>query len=292
MTDQQKLYRVFRLIQLLSQRPYRTASHLAQLLEVSDKTVYRYLDLLQAVGYVIEKEAGHRYYLRLEIEPRQDFLDKEEAAYLQELLWTSPAGAPYRDRLLHKLNRQYTLAPIAQSLTKFAVYEHIRALGAAIEANRQVMLRNYYAPSSDTLRHRHVEPVEFMQNYTYLWAYDLEAEDYRQYKLERIGQVEILDQRISRDHESRVLDLFGWTGPEWLPVKLRLSPYAHNLLLEEYPDARPFLHAHKGAAYFDGTVRDWRGIGRFVLGLPGEVEVVAPEGFRAYLRERVDSVLF
>ncbi|MCB0585278.1 MAG: WYL domain-containing protein, partial [Phaeodactylibacter sp.] len=131
-----------------------------------------------------------------------------------------------------------------------------------------------------------LEPVEFMQGYTYLWAYDLDKQGYRQFKLDRIGEVEVLDDPVTGEHESHALDLFGWTGPAWLPVRLRLSSYAQNLLLEEYPDARPFVRTFKGQAIFDGMVRDWRGIGRFVLGLPGEVEVVEPEAFRAYLRER------
>ena len=292
MTDQQKLYRVFRLIQLLSQPPYQTVKRLAEKLEVSQKTVYRYIHLLESLGYAVDKKEGDRYFLHMEFSSGEDFLDTEEAGFLQDLLWQSPGGHPLRERLLHKLNRQYMLAPLAQSLSKFAVYEHIRNLGAAMEAERRVILHNYYAPSSETLGPRRVEPVEFMQGYTYLWAYDLDKQGYRQYKLDRIGEVEILAEPITGEHESHVLDLFGWTGHAWLPVRLRLSSYAHNLLLEEYPEARPFVRTHKGRAIFDGMVRDWRGIGRFVLGLPGQVEVVEPEELKAYLWGRVEEFTF
>jgi len=287
MTELQKIYRVFRLIQLLSQPPYRTVARLAKALETSDKSVYRYLKLLEEVGYQIDKDDRDRYFLQVETEAKADFLDTEEAGYLQDLLWQASGDNPYRDRLLHKLNKQYTLAPLAQSLSKFATHEHIRSLTAAIEAGLQVVLHNYHAPSSQSIRHRHLEPVEFLQGYTYLWAFELEKEDYRQFRINRIGYVEVLDARITRRHEGRSLDLFGWSGPEWRPVQLRLSSYAYHLMLEEYPEARPFLRSSQGQTYFDGMVRDWRGIGRFVLGLPGEVEVVAPEEFRTYLRERV-----
>ena len=286
MTDQQKLFRVFRLIQLLSQPPYRKVKRLAEILEVDPRTVYRYIQLLESLGYAVDKKEGDRYFLHIEFSQDGGLIDTEEAGFLQDLLWQAPSGHPLRDRLLHKLNRQYMLAPLAQSLAKFNVYEHIRALGAAIEAERRVILHNYYAPSSETLGPRHLEPVEFMQGYTYLWAYDLDKQGYRQFKLDRIGEVEVLDDPVTGEHESHALDLFGWTGPAWLPVRLRLSSYAQNLLLEEYPDARPFVRTFKGQALFDGIVRDWRGIGRFVLGLPGEVEVAEPEEFRAYLRER------
>jgi proteasome accessory factor C len=287
MTDQQKLYRVFRLIQLLSQPPYRKVKRLAEILETTPRTVYRYILLLESLGYSIDKKEGDRYFLHVEFGPEGKLIELEEAGFIQDLLWQVPATHPLRDRLLHKLNRQYTLAPMAQSLAKIAVHEHIRKLSIAIESNRRVILHNYYAPSSGTTGPRRVEPVEFMQGYTYLWAYDLDKQIPKQFKLDRIGEVEVLAEPIEGEHESHATDLFGWTGPHWLPVKLKLSPFAHQLLLEEYPDSRPFLRSHKGQMLFDGMVRDWRGIGRFILGLPGEIEVAEPEGLKAYLRERV-----
>ena len=60
MTDQQKLYRVFRLLQLLSQRPYRNVPHLASVLETSRETVYKYIRLLESVGYQIDKDEHNR----------------------------------------------------------------------------------------------------------------------------------------------------------------------------------------------------------------------------------------
>lgn len=287
MTDQQKIYRVFRLIQLLSQPPYRTVKRLAELLEANPRTVYRYIQLLESLGYQIDKKEGDRYFLHIEFARTDKLIDTDEAGYLQDLLWQTPSSHPLRDRLLHKLNKQYVLAPLVQSQARLAVHQHIRNLSAALEANRRAVLLNYYAPSSETLGHRRIEPVGFMDGYTYLWAYDLDKKDYRQFKLDRIGEVEVLDESVEGDHEDHALDLFGWTGPRWLPVRLRLSGYAHNLLLEEFPDARPFVRTHKGQAVFDGMVRDWRGIGRFILGLPGEIEVVEPEELKEYLRKRV-----
>jgi len=286
MTDQQKLFRVFKLIQLLSQRPYRTVRHLAGILEVSYKTVYRYIDLLREVGYVIDKKDEDRYCLEMDafVSPK-GMIEADEAAFLQELLWQSPPGHHLRDSILHKLNRQYTLAPLVQSLSRLQNYEHIRLLAQAIEKGHRVRLHNYSSGEGKQTT-RDVEPVEFQQGYTYLWGFDLVKAGYRQFKVERIGYIDILEERIGRHHESRSPDLFGWTGPVWLAVRLALSSRAHQLLVEEFPESRPFVHTTKGQAYFDGAVRDWRGIGRFILGLPGEIEVVEPEELRAYLRER------
>lgn len=286
MTDQQKLYRVFRLIQLLSQPPFKTVKHLSGILEVSKKTVYRYFDLLESVGYSIDKKEGDRYFLQLEISQSPGgLIDTEEAGFLQDLLWQSSSGHPLRDRILHKLNKQYTLRPLVQSLGKLQTFEHIRILGQAIEAGHRVQIYNYLSGDGE-LSTRKVEPVEFLQGYIYVWVFDLEKESYRQMKIERIGHIEILEEKIDRQHESKAVDMFGWSGPKWLSVKLALSSRAHQLLLEEHSEAHPYFYTTRGQVYFDGMVRDWRGIGRFILGLPGEIEVLEPEELRVYLRER------
>jgi predicted DNA-binding transcriptional regulator YafY len=125
MTDQQKLFRIFKLLQLLSQRPYRKVPHLAQLLECSRETVYRYIRLLESVGYQIDKTEHDCYFLLLDAGTEGQLFDAEEAGYLQDLLWQASGKHPYRDRLLHKLNKQFTLRPLVQSLQKFQVLEHI-----------------------------------------------------------------------------------------------------------------------------------------------------------------------
>lgn len=286
MTDQQKLYRLFRLLAVLSQRPYRTVPHLASLLECSKETIYKYLRLLESVGYQIDKDEGNRYFLLLDHAPQHSLLDLDEAGFLNDVLWQTSAGHPLRDRILHKLNRQFTLRPLVQSLGKFQMYTHINTLGQAIEGNRRVRLHNYLSGNNEQT-HRYCEPVEFMENYAYLWAFDIDKEDYRQFKIDRIGYVELLAEPITGHHESRVLDLFGWTGPRWLPVQLQLSNRAHQLLLEEYPDARPFVRTFRSQAIFEGAVRDWRGIGRFILGLPTEITVTDTPDLLDYLRQRV-----
>lgn len=286
MEEQEKIFRVFKLIQLLSRPPFRTVPHLAQVLEVSKETVYRYIRLLERLGYQIDKKEGDLYYLYVDYQDEGQLIEFEEAAFLQDVLWQLPAGDPRRERLLHKLNRQYTLAPLLQSLSKFQDYEHIRSLASAIENGLRVRLLNYMS-SDGVLSNRLIEPVEFQNGYTHLWAFDIDKAAYRQFRIARIGHVDILDDKIAQRHESRATDIFGWTGPQWLPVRLRLSSRAYQLLREEFPDAQPFLRSDRDGFLFDGMVRDWRGIGRFILGLPGEMEVLEPEELKAYLRERV-----
>jgi hypothetical protein len=83
------------------------------------------------------------------------------------------------------------------------------------------------------------------------------------------------------------MDIFGLTGDAWYDVKLRLSPTAHYLLIEEFPLAARYIHKRAEVIYFQGIVRHWKGVGRFVLGLLGEIEVLSPTAFQDYLREKI-----
>ena len=56
--DQPKIERVLRLMQLLSGSRRYTIEELAERLDMSARTIYRYIDTFKAVGYVVRKEGG------------------------------------------------------------------------------------------------------------------------------------------------------------------------------------------------------------------------------------------
>lgn len=293
MNDQQKILRVFKLIRQLSQPPYRTAPQLAKLLETTPRTVYRYIQLLEEIGYAIDKDERNRYYLILNWGKRPEGpFERGELYYLQELLTQGANQDPIAQGILAKLHSHGTLIPAADSLAQLYNYQNILQLTQAISGGWQVKLCDYQSASSKTVSDRVVEPVQFDENYTYLWAYDPKHQQQRQFKIERIGKVEILGEKISSERLAEALDIFGFSGDSWLPVHLKLSMYAGRLLLEEFPQSRVYLDVQGQEYFFKAQVRDWRGIGRFILGLPGEVEVIEPEELRGYLWERAGTANF
>jgi len=62
MVAQQKLLRVLRLITLLKSRS-KTIAELAESMETTTRTIYRYLDLLEEVGFLIDKDWNGRYFI-------------------------------------------------------------------------------------------------------------------------------------------------------------------------------------------------------------------------------------
>ncbi len=120
-------------------------------------------------------------------------------------------------------------------------------------------------------------------------AYELASKQVKQFKTERIGGVIISDTPIEHEGEYGLqrIDVFGLSGEQSIKVKLRLSRRAALLLGEEFPDASLYLIKRGRQTFFEGPVYQLEGVGRFVMGLLGEVDVVEPEELSEYIIKRL-----
>ena len=291
MIAQQKLLRVFKLIRLLKQRPGRTIPQLAQSLEINKRSVYRYFEFLEEVGYLIDSDpATKRYYLfEDETAGRPTFTEEEAEVLRQALAGVAPAH-PLLGSIRQKLFLTSSLVPLADGLVDVHQGQVVQRLAEALRDGRQVKLIRYQSPNSNTIADRLVEPLSFSDDYTTLNAYEPASGKVKTFKTRRIEDVSVLDKVSTYKAGEDVLDLFNWSGPKKFFVSLSLTNRAYRLLIEDYPPARAYIDRRDEANfpyYFKGEVRDFRGIGRFILGLPGEVRVEEPEELKVYLRERI-----
>ena len=110
------------------------------------------------------------------------------------------------------------------------------------------------------------------------------------FKIARIQQVELLSENWQHeaDHRKMFTDLFMFSGEERLPVQLRMGTLAHNLMLEEYPlSSNHFTQEDDKHWLLTLDVCSYAGIGRFVLGLFEDIEVLGSPEFIKYLQEKI-----
>lgn len=292
MIAQQKILRVFKLIRLLKQRPGRTIPQLAQLLDIDKRSVYRYLELLEEVGYLFDIDDHHRYYLfEDETTGRPTFTEEESEIVRQALAGLAPSH-PLLGGIRQKLFLASSLVPLADGLVDVHQGQIVQRLAEALRDGRQVKLIRYQSPNSNTIADRLVEPLSFSDDYATLNAYEPVSSKVKTFKTRRIEDVAVLDELCTYRAGEDVLDLFGWSGPQPISVSLALTSRAYRLLIEDYPPIRAYTGKRNDgdlSYYFKGDVRDFRGIGRFILGLPGEVRVEEPDELKVYLRERIGA---
>lgn len=297
MIAQQKILRIFRFIRALSKKPYPNKKQLAKNLQITTRSVERYFELLDELGYVIEKDFNNTFFIAYQELPAEKGVSftLEESQLLQDLLH-SDTHHPLRDGIIRKLFYYSELHPLSQNLTLANNAKKIRQLVEAINQKKCVVLKNYHSAHSQTVNDRKVEPLEFSDNYESITAFELASQQQKSYKIDRIEAVERLDEAQGYKNLSVGTDWFGFIGEETFLVCLRLSDLAYRRLIEEHPSTKPYIKekfSNTAHPYlFEGEVRSEIGVGRFILGLPGEIQVLAPHNLKDYLNGRIKDLRF
>ena len=274
-----------------------TVEDLAERLDTSYRSIYRYIDTFKSAGFVVHKLEGGIYKLGKESRYFKDisqlvhFTD-EEAHIFNQLLEGLDDTNALKQNLRRKLTTVYNSTAMAASIVKGKNAQNVNRLQEAIENRRQVVLVDYASSHAGVTRNRIVEPFGFTTNYVQLWCYEPESSMNKLFKVARIGSVDVLETpwQCAERHERGFIDVFRMTGFEQHHVVVKLGMLARNLLIEEYPlaerDIKPLDAAHW---LLDTMVCNYVGVGRFVMGLLDDVEIVASPDFDAYIGNIIDK---
>jgi proteasome accessory factor C len=106
--------------------------------------------------------------------------------------------------------------------------------------------------------------------------------------LERITSAELSEcpWQYESDHIRTTIDAFGMTGNKKISIRLKLSMRASLLLEEEFPDAIPGIRKEDGDCYWEGEVSSLKSIGRFVMGLIDEIDILHPPALAQYISKK------
>src|SRR6187431_3100025 len=211
MIPQAKILRVFQLIGLLKSGG-RTVQQLAEQLDANQRTIYRYFKLLEEIGFIIDQDFHGRYFVhREEGESAEDQFSLEEVTMLRQLIQSGAAGHPLQNALLRKLAFHSEARDLPEQFLKLRVARMFRLLNDAIAEKKQVVLKSYHSANSQEITDRLVEPFQFGEGFQSVLALDTKDKQCKYFKLERIGEVVILDKgyKYEKLHEKSSTDIFG-----------------------------------------------------------------------------------
>lgn len=289
--------RQLRLMVLLTQNREYTLDELCRKLDLSRRTLYRYLELFRDIGFNVVRQ-GNIYRLDKsspffrEITQLVHFTEDEALTLRHVLDMVSDTDVQVR-HLRHKLERIYDFGLLNVIEADPVQSGNLQRLYEAMKLHRQVVLHDYSSAHSDTTGDRAVEPYCFLDNHAAVRCYELQSGQNKTFKVSRIGRVEVLDLLWSYEerHAPVHTDLFRFSGEERLPVVLRLGRLSCNLLKEEYPQAVRLLKPDGDRHWLLSTeVCSFQGVGRFVLGLFEDIEVLESPDFRKFLREKGEAM--
>lgn len=293
--DQPKVERLLRLMKLMTGHINYTVEELAERLDTSYRSIYRYIETFKDAGFVVHKLPGGVYKLGKESRYFQDisqlihFTD-EEAHIVNQLIEALDDTNMLKQNLRRKLTSVYDCTSMAASIVKGRNATNVNLLLEAMELRRQVTLRDYASSNTGIVRDRVVEPFGFTTNYVQVWCYEPESDTNKLFKTSRIGSVTLLDDtwRYEDRHVEGYIDIFRMTGFEQHRVRLRLGMLSRNLLIEEYPlSERDIVALDDNSWLLDTQVCNYKGIGRFVMGLLEDIEIIDSPTFSNYISETI-----
>jgi len=281
--------RLFKILYHLLDKGQATAPELAERFEVSVRTIYRDIDALSGAGIPVYTEAGRNGGIHL----LNDFvLDKAvlSEAEKQEILAALQSIHITRNmdgsRTLQKLSALFQLHSENWLEVDFSRWgnpgydnETFELLKSAVIRHRNVKLR--YAGSYEEIRERTVQPYKLVYKAKawYLQAFCTEKQDWRVFKLNRILELEVLEEGFSQLNPPGPIETFEGEYPK---VTLRFPKEMSYRVYDEFDKAQ-IQRQENGDLIVSANMPEDPWLIGFLLSFGTRVDILSP----AHLKEAV-----
>ncbi|ANH38698.1 Bifunctional ligase/repressor BirA [Nocardioides dokdonensis FR1436] len=253
--------RILRLLALLQQRHTWSGSELAERLGATTRTIRRDVDRLRELGYPVNATqgvaGGYRLGAGRALPPL--LLDDAEAVAVAVSLRLAAGGtvAGASEAALRALTKLDQVLPSRLRQRVHGIHDSISTLpgGPAAETvdadalveiagacRDLVRLEFAYADRSGATTQRRVEPYGLVATGRrwYLMAYDLDREDWRTFRLDRLREVRVSTWRFTaREHEDPVT---------YVHRAVTSAPYPHQVLVRFHASAEEVRAVYPVAA--------------------------------------------
>lgn len=292
------LKRELELLLLLTENRDYSVQLLADRLNITSRQLYYDLDNLRACGLKIVK-TGTRYRLDRHSSFFKSLheniaLTEEEAFFVYKLIDRLPHTDYLSKNIQSKLERFFNLELLTDVGQRRQAESNAAVLREAIAQRRVVILKSYSSPHSHTVSDRMVEPFLFLNAEMDIRCFEINSHTNKTFKTSRAASVEMTDVEWlnEKSHKAIFTDIFMFSGEERLPVSLRLGRLSHSIMLEEYPASEAYIQQADDPEHwiFSTDVASFLGIGRFVLGLYHDIDVLSSPEFVNYINDKVRAM--
>lgn len=196
--------RLFKIVYYLLDKGQATARELAQMFEVSVRTIYRDIDTLSEAGIPVYSKTGRNggiYIMNDFVLDKVVLSDEEKQEILTSLQSLNAIQSINNSDVLNKLSALFNINSESWIEVDFSRWsgsqsdnEKFESLKIAVIHRKNVKIT--YAGSDETVSERIVEPLKlvYKSRAWYLQAFCTKKQDYRLFKLSRILEWEFLDE--------------------------------------------------------------------------------------------------
>lgn len=290
------LKRELDLLLLLTQNRAYPVDRICEEIGISRRNFYYFIEFFKLAGFKVEKR-GHLYSIDRSSKFFAKLFDiiqfsEDEALLMRQLIENAGTAAPRLKSLHQKLDRFYDFKILEdENLQRKAT--GIRAkLYEAVKMRKVVHIKGYSSPNSHSVTDRIVEPFLFLNNNRDVRCFELSSKMNKTFRISRMDDVEVMDEDWTNESEHRqaFIDLFSFSGEKKTKVTIIMGQLSHNVMLEEYPESDPaFTKMTDGRWLFQTEVCSYLGIGRFILGLYDDMEIIGDDGLIDYIHNKLKT---
>lgn len=292
------LNRLFQIVYLLIEKQQMTARELADIFEVSERTIYRDIDKLSLAGIPIYTNKGKNggisilpdYILNkavLTTEEKNKILESLNALSEVSLTIDDDAisklrsffGTQYQDWIEIEFSSWGNSSEDALTFEKIknAIHEHVY-LEIVYSGNREGMVK------------RKVKPIKlcFKDQAWYLYAYCCLRNDYRFFKLKRISQIDVLESCFEPEIVGRVLQQKSYSNSE--DKTLVVLEIEQKMAFRAYEELNDIEVTERGTLLCKAEVSDIDWLVSYVLSYGSDIHVLEPLELREKVKHEINKM--
>lgn len=288
--------RLFKILYYLLDKGRATAPELAEKFEVSVRTIYRDIDALSGAGIPIYGEAGRTGGIQLMegfVLDRALLSEEEKQEILASLQSINAARNMGSSRTLQKLSAMFHL-PLENWLeVDFSRWgnqgsdnEKFELLKSAVIYRRAVKIQ--YAGSCGVLSERTVQPLKLLYKARawYLKAFCTEKEALRTFKLNRISELEILNESFEPCTFTEEGDI---PEEKYRPIVLGFPEEMAYRIYDEF-DRAQIQRQENGGFIVSAEMPEDEWLIGFLLSFGTQVDVLSPVYLKEVLAEQAKMI--
>lgn len=289
--------RLFKIVYYLLDKGQATASELANKFEVSVRTIYRDIDVLSGAGIPIYAEAGRNGGIRLMnnfVLNKVVLSEDEKQEILTALHSINAAQNIGSSKTLQKLSAMFNLnsedwleVDFSRWGNKDSDNEKFELLKSAVIHCRDVKI--YYASSYEVISERIVQPLKLVYKAKawYLKAFCTEKQDLRVFKLNRILDLEILNESFQRRNFPAPID--DASEGEYNQITLRFPREMAYRVYDEFDKTQVQRQAN-GDLIVSAKIPEDSWLIGFLLSFGTQVDILSPDYLKEVIAEQAKSI--
>lgn len=307
-----KVSNVLNMLLLLKSRGRMKIKEIAEILEVEERSVRKYREDLEMAGIHIKSLQGINGGYELESpEYILDLILEEEEYYALQLAsqHLKEDGFVYEKELEKLLDKLRIIKKEKEPNFEEMDYVYKATKGKNIDVERKVSLdinraiisrnkvRINYNSLSSGISKRVVQPYAII-NYkgaVYFVGYCENRRELREFKVSRIKEYEVLDEKFQRDKDFSIKqymkDSLGIYKGDKINIKLKISkPMSYIVNEKRWVENQDISWNEDESIIFEATMMGWTEIKSWILSMGKNAEVLEPKELAKEIQEELKAM--